>query len=115
MTLICSCARKGIPRTASEFARGAIRSSAGFLEVQFFEGMLILALIFSLTSAPVGWNAWPMRIGGRTGRRGSFVQPATWGDTVLTDAPVSISAGVLALAILTGIRIVETGTYGDDS
>jgi len=56
-TLIRSCAKNGIPNTASEFARGATRSSAGSLEVQFFEGMLILALIFSLTSTPVGWNA----------------------------------------------------------
>ena len=68
LTLICSCVRKGIPSTASEFARGATRKSAGFLEVQFFEEMLILALIFSLYASQVErladadrrtyWKAW---------------------------------------------------------
>ena len=48
-----------------------------------------------------------------TGRRGRFEWVAIRGDTVLTDAPVSINAGDLALAILTEIRIVETSTYGD--
>ena len=84
-------------------------------EVQFFEGMLILLLIFSLTNTPVGWNAWPIRTGGWTGRHGRLVRPATLGEMVLTEALVSIKAGVLASAILTGMRIVGTGLYGENS
>ena len=93
-TLIRSCVKNGILSTASEFTRGVMRSSAGFSEVQFFEEMLILALIFSLTSTPVGWNAWPMQMGGQTGRCGSFVWPAIRGDTVLTDAPECRGLGI---------------------
>jgi len=54
LTLICSCARNGISSTVSKFARRATKSLASFLEVQFFEGMPILVLIFSLTSTFVG-------------------------------------------------------------
>ena len=53
-TLIRSCARNGIPSTASEFVSRATRRSVGFLEIQFFDGILTLALTFSLTSTPVG-------------------------------------------------------------
>jgi len=114
-TLISSCARNGIPNMASEFASGAIRRSVAFSEVQFFEGILILLLIFSLLITPVGWNAWPMRMGGQTGRCGRLVRPATLGEIVLTEAPVSIKAGALASATLTGMRIVGMGLYGENS
>ena len=50
-----------------------------------------------------------MQIGGRTRRRGSFVRPVTQGDTMLIDAPVSISARVLASAILVWMKILEIG------
>ena len=108
--LICSYVKKSISSTTSELGRGVTRRSAGFLEVQPFEGMLILALILSLTSIPVGWNAYPIRIGGWTGRRGRFVWPTTREETVLTDAPMSARASALALAILIGIPIVGTDT-----
>ena len=107
--------RNGILRTTSEVVKGVMSRSVGFCDIQFFDGMLMWVLIFSLTSTPVGWKACPMWICGRTGSQASFVCPATLGEIMLTDVPELTRLGALAWATLTGRGIVGTGRQGEFS
>ena len=53
-TRIFSRARNGIPKMASMFLSGATINMTGFVDVQDFEGMVILEMSFLLMITPLG-------------------------------------------------------------